>query len=71
MEMPVSHCVYPEISEEGDVRESAGRRTGDHQDAVPLQESRDYRRSSLCRSRTFVREYSAKDSDIDADITLN
>ena len=64
MEMPVPHSIYPQISEEGDIRESESRYQGDTADTMPIQEGRDHRRSSMCGSRTSMLEYTAETGDI-------
>ena len=38
MEMPVPHRVYPEISEEGDIRKGESRYQGDTADTMQIQE---------------------------------
>ena len=60
--MPVPYCVYSEISEESAVWESKGRCARDTADVVPIQESRDYRRSGMRRSCTPVPEHSTEDN---------
>ena len=59
--MPVPYCIYSEISEESAVWESKDRRARDTANTMPIQESRDHRRSGMCRSRTPVLEHTAKD----------
>ena len=64
MEMPVPHSFYPEISEEGDVREGTDRCTRDNQDTVPIQEGGDHIGGGMCGPCTPVRKHTAEDSNI-------
>ena len=42
LEMSVSHCIHLEVSTENDVRTGANRDTGNSQDTMPIQKSRNY-----------------------------
>ena len=64
MEMPVPYSIHPQISEEGDIRESESRYQGDTADTMPVQEGRDHRRSGMCGSYTPMLKYTAEAGNI-------
>lgn len=64
MEMPVPYCIYSEISEETTVWKDKGRCTRNHQHIMQVQGCGNHSRSSVRRSHTPKRSYTAEDKYI-------